>query len=63
MSFDTGFDLHVCLPVDFEGERPNPDSRRVAKDNLSGCAKWKGGVLHRFTEKWFDVTGMGYEKN
>lgn len=60
---NTGFDLHVALSVDFDGERPNPKYRTVARNNLRSCAQWKGGKLGELSERWFDVTGQGYEKN
>lgn len=61
MSIDTGFDLHVAIPVDRNGVKPNASKIAAAKNNIVHVAKGKARTPVKF--KWFDVTGLGYDKD
>lgn len=58
---NTGFDLHVSLSVGTDGERPKQAA--VATQMLRDVSKDRGKPLTALAERWFDVTGHGYETN
>lgn len=61
MTIDTGFDLHVALSVDANGQRPKQAA--VARRTLLDCCEHRGKNLTKLSEKWIDVSALGYETN
>lgn len=50
---DTGFSRHIDVLVDREGQRPD----KATMDHI------RSSLGKPISQKWFDVTGRGYEKN